>query len=481
MKQTAIRIWRATVERLRAFLAWPTKILLAAFDVVAKPFLGHPILTWLLTIATLVAFAIEGQNIGAFAATNSAQGEHIDYWVALGLWVFASVFGPMVIRLINRQTEGISAERRLRAARLTAAFQLIWVATTFLIWLTNASKFAVGSLGPIHGLLASLLLLPSFSLNLILLQRGLRDKGLEADVILLNKTGTLTTGKRKITFIQVAVKSPLKNKDAVLALAAGLEPEDLDDLAKAVRDRAKRRRLEPVEVKDVMSFMGLGMAGRLDGSRVVLGGPAQLVAHNTRIDVADLVRADQANTQGQTVLYLLIDGQLCGYIGFADQIRKDVKYFVQLLQYRRKRVIVYSGDAHETTKYVADQLGCDGFFGEVLPHEYDNLLQKISSDGSVILESKDVAATALQIERGVRDRRLQWATILVSLITPIIGLVIGLFKLEANLKPGTLLPAIMAAFGLGFALVLIIISRSIWYKTPKTIDEATLDDESEDD
>ena len=279
----------------------------------------------------------------------------------------------------------------------------------------------------------------------------------------------------------MAVKSPLKNKDAVLALAAGLEPEELDDLALAIRARAKRRRLEPAPVKDLMTFMGLGMAGRLDGSRVVLGGPEQLVAHNTRIDVADLVRADQANTQGQTVLYLLLDGQLCGYIGFADQVRKDVKYFVQLLQYRRKRVVVYSGDAHETTKYVADQLGLDGFFGEVLPHEYDNLLQKISSDGSVILESKDIAATALQIERGVRDRRLQRATILVSLITPTIGLVIGLFKLEANLKPGILLPAITAAFGLSFALVLIIVSRSIWNQEPKTIVEATLEDESQDD
>ena len=476
MKLNASQISRAVFAALRKTLAWPIKVVIGSFYVIARPFLGHPILTWVLTIITLACFGLEGQRVGSSSAAVSAG----EYWVALGLWVFASIFGPIMIRIINRQTEGISLARRLRAARLTAAMQLIWVGATALIWLFNSSKLADPTNSPVQGLLASLLLLPSFSLNLILLQRGLRDKGLEADIILVNKTGTLTTGRRKLAFIQVAANSQLKTKDEVLALAAGLEPEDLDDLAKAVRDRAKRRKVTPIEVKDVMSFVGLGMAGRVDGSRVELGGPAQLVAHNTRIDVADLVRADQANTQGQTVLYLLIDGQLCGYLGFADQVRTDVKYFVHLLQYRRKRVIVYSGDAHETTKFVANQLDCDDFYGEVLPHEHDNLLQKLSRDGSIILESKDVEATALQIERAVRDRRFQMATILLSLITPCLGLITGIFKLAASTKPGILVPSIFSAFGLACALVLIIISRSIWHKVPQTISEATLDDESDD-
>jgi cation transport ATPase len=298
---------------------------------------------------------------------------------------------------------------------------------------------------------------------------------------LVNKTGTLTTGKRKLAFIKVAANSRLRNQDSVLALAAGVAIEDSDDLAMAILDRARRRKIEPVEVKDVMSIAGLGRAGRLEGSRVVLGGPDQLVAHNTRIEVVDLVRADQANTEGQTVLYLLIDGDLCGYIGFADQVRKDVKFFVHLLQYRRKRVVVYSGDAHETTKFVANQLDCDGFYGEVLPHEYDNLIDKLSSDGSVILESNDLSATALQVERAVRDRRLQWATILISLVTPGIGLVVGAVKLAGDVRPSILLPAVDAAFGLVFAIALVIISRRVWLRVPKTISEATLDDDDADD
>ncbi len=477
MKQNESEAGRTPFAVVRAFFVIPAKFLRAAFFWLAKPVSGHPTLTWILTGITAAAFAGEGLNLGAEPNERTV----LEFIVSLALWVFASLAGPLFIRFINRRSIGITAERRQWAASFTAATQLVWVGLTGLFWLFNSSKFGVGSPTPVHGLLASLLLLPSFSLNLILLQRGQRDQGFDSDLILVNKTGTLTTGKRKLAFIKVAANSRLRNQDSVLALAAGVAIEDSDDLAMAILDRARRRKIEPVEVKDVMSIAGLGRAGRLEGSRVVLGGPDQLVAHNTRIEVVDLVRADQANTEGQTVLYLLIDGDLCGYIGFADQVRKDVKFFVHLLQYRRKRVVVYSGDAHETTKFVANQLDCDGFYGEVLPHEYDNLIDKLSSDGSVILESNDLSATALQVERAVRDRRLQWATILISLVTPGIGLVVGAVKLAGDVRPSILLPAVDAAFGLVFAIALVIISRRVWLRVPKTISEATLDDDDADD
>ncbi len=477
MKQNAPEAGRPLFAVLRAFFVIPAKLLRAAFFWLAKPVLGHPIFTWILTGATAATFAGEALNL----VSDSSERTVIDYWLALALWVFASVVGPLFIRFINRRSVGITAARRQWAASITAASQLIWVGLTALFWLCNSNKFGFGSPAPVHGLLASLLLLPSFSLNLILLQRGQRDQGFDADVILVNKTGTLTTGNRKLAFIKVAANSRLRNQDAVLALAAGVVSDASDDLAKAILDRAKRRKIDPVEVKDVMSIAGLGRAGRLEGSRVVLGGPDQLVSHNTRIEVVDLVRADQANTEGQTVLYLLIDGDLCGYLGFADQVRNDVKFFVHLLQYRRKRVLVYSGDAHETTKYVANQLDCDGFYGEVLPHEHDNLIEKISSDGSVILESNDLSATALQVERAVRDRRLQWVTVLVSLVTPVVGLILGAVKLMGSVRPSILLPAADVAFGLLFAMALIAISRKIWLLVPKTISQATLESDDDDD
>ena len=456
-------------------MALPAKALGSAFDWLARPIAGQPTLTWMLMALTVAAFAGEAFNAGLY----SSGGAPLDFWLSLGFWVFVCILGSFFSLRAN--SADASLERRQWAARVTASVQLIWMGLTALIWLVNSGKFEVGSLNSAHGLLASLLLLPSFSLNLILLQRGLRDAGFEADVILVNKSGTLTTGRRKLKFVQRSVNSSLKNKDAVLALAAGLETEVSDDLADAIRDKAVRMKITPAELKDVMTIAGVGVSGRLDGSRVVLGGPAQLVSQNVNIDVADLVRADQANTQGQTVLYLLIDGELCGYIGFADQVRRDVKFFIQLLQYRRKRVIVYSGDAHETTKFVATQLECDGFYGEVLPHEHEALLEKIGSDGSVILESQDLAATALQIERAVRDRRLQWLMALVSLGVPAVGLAVAVFKLAANVRPSLLLPAVDNAFGLTFAATLAQLSILIWQRVPAAITNSIIEDEVEDD
>ena len=481
MKLFTSKLFSAIWPALRAAAGAVLRALAAAYDWLAKPIGLHPRLTWLLTGMTLVLWGFEGWFSAAFSPSTASSATIVSFWVGFGFWLLGTGFGPLAIRLIDRNVVGAGEQNRVRALRTTVAVQLGWLLATLLIWLGLVGRDGVGSLNTVHGVLASLSLLPSFALNLILLQRGLRDFGYDIDVILVNKTGTLTTGRRKFAFVQLAVGSQLASADEVLALAAGLEPEKLDDLAKALRRELRKRKLEPIGLKDLIDMPGLALSGRLDGSRYVLGGPEQLVAHNTNIDVNDLVRADSANTQGQTVLYLLKDGALCGYIGFADELRPDVGFFVQLLQYRRKRVVVYSGDAHETTKFFAGELGCTEFYGEVLPHEYDALLAKISADGSTILESDDVAATAEQVERAVRDRRLQNAAILLALIVPGLSLIGGVLRLLAGNKPSVMLPAILASVGLNLALILIEVSRRIWHRVPKAILAATAGEAGDDD
>ena len=469
MKLLVAKVAAAIWVGLRAAAAVSARALAALISWLAKPLGGHPLLTWFLSGATLILWGFEGWAISAFDSTAAASDTIASFWVGFGFWLAGTAIGPIAIRLIDRKVVGSGQQRREWAARTTVLLQMSWLLITMLFWLFLVSRNGIVSNNTVHGILASLALMPSFALSLILKQRGIRDFGFDFDVILLNKTGTLTTGRRKIKFVQLAVGSPLATADEVLALAAGLEPAELDDLAKAIRQRLKRRKLQATPVKDVMGMPGLSMSGRIDGSRVVIGGPDQLVAHNTNIDVGDLVRADAANTQGQTVLYVLIDSVLCGYIGFADELREDVGFFVQLLQYRRKRVVVYSGDAHETTKFFASELGCTEFYGEVLPHEHEALLAKISADGSTILESTDVAATAEQIERAVRDRRFQRAAVLVALVVPGVSLLVGVIRVSAGFTPSIMLPAILASVGLNLALILVEISRRIWHRVPSTI------------
>ena len=81
----------------------------------------------------------------------------------------------------------------------------------------------------------------------------------------------------------------------------------------------------------------------------------------------------------------------------------------------------------------------------------------------------------------MRDRRLQWVTVLVSLVTPVVGLILGAVKLMGSVRPSILLPAADVAFGLLFAMALIAISRKIWLLVPKTISQATLESDDDDD
>jgi haloacid dehalogenase-like hydrolase len=463
--QPLVAIWR--VLSSTAMAIW--RALRATFEWLARPFWGHPRLTWMLTSIAFALWWFEAWLSGVYDPATADPTTLATFWVGFGFWIVGTAVGPTAIRIIDRKVVGGTEQDRERARRITVIVQLIWLLATLVIWLFVGSHNGFTSVAAAHGALASLALLPSFALSFILRQRGLRDYGRDIDVILLNKTGTLTTGQRQYVFANLAVGSELSGVRELLALAAGLDPEKRDDLAKALHKEIRRRRLKAIEFKDHIDMPGLALSGRLDGSRYVLGGPELLVAHNTKVDVVDLMHADAANTQGQTVLYLLKDGALCGYMGFADELRPDVGFFVQLLQYRRKRVVIYSGDAHETTKYYADQLGCEEFYGEVLPHQHDALLQKISADGSTIFESNDVAAAALQGERAVRDRRFQHAAVLVALIVPGLSLIGGVIRLIVGARLGVMVPAIMASAGLNVGLLLIEISHRIWHRIPKTI------------
>jgi len=447
MKLLASRFARTLSLILRTIFFWLSKVLW-----------GQPILTWMIAFTTAGLFILE------FAVPDYGASV-FESWAALAVWVVTVLLATVFARASTRTAARDGLENQPEAARASVSVSLVWLALIALFWWANgaqlASEFA-------RAFLAGLLLLPSFALNLIFLQRGLRDSSFNVDVILLNKTGTLTQGNRSLSFVQVAQNSPLKTQAQILALAAGLESDNADDLFQAIRERVKRRGLTPVDLKDVMSIPGLAMSGRLDGSRVVLGGPDQLVAHNTNIDVVDLVRADQANSEGQTVLYLLLDGVLCGYLGFADEARTDLKFYVQLLQYRRKRVVVYSQDAHETTRFFANELGCTEFYGEVLPHEHELLLSKIGSDGSRIRESNDVYATALELEKAVRDRRLQRIALGFSAAISLVALLAGVSNLGVGLA-SILVPAVCSLIALLASQATVIVEQRIWPRVPETI------------
>lgn len=206
----------------------------------------------------------------------------------------------------------------------------------------------------------------------------------KTDVFLFDKTGTLTTGQRGFVSAHITRKGGLEDIDELLAVAAGLEVGSEHSLARAIVAEAEKRGVEPVEVKDVMTNPGIGVNGRFGEFRVFAGGPALLTNQKIDIDVQDLVVADAANTAGLTVVYVVRDTLLLGFLAIGDVIRETSKQAVASLMAKGKTVAILSGDAHGVANAVARELGITEVYAEVLPHQKSEVVSGLQVKGATV-------------------------------------------------------------------------------------------------
>jgi Cu2+-exporting ATPase len=210
------------------------------------------------------------------------------------------------------------------------------------------------------------------------------EKARSIDVVLFDKTGTLTTGKRNIINVTLAENSEWSSVDDLLALAAAVELKSEHVLAKAIVSQAKVRGLPLPEVSAFQSQSGVGVSARLDSREVLIGGPAILTEHEVEVSVVDLVKVATANDKGNTVVYVIVDGLLAGYIEFGDQIRESAHDAVFELRRRRIRVAMVTGDATGVAQAIAKAVGIEEVFAEVSPAGKNAIVAKLQSDGSVV-------------------------------------------------------------------------------------------------
>ncbi len=149
----------------------------------------------------------------------------------------------------------------------------------------------------------------------------------QADMVALDKTGTLTEGTPRVTDIRPAPASGL-DEDTLLALAAAAEHPSEHPLARSVVQAARERRLDLAEATDFTSTPGAGVSATIAGSTVQVGSPAHL-APAGRLGVAADVRA--LEDQGRTAVLVLRDGAPVGVLGIADRLRPDAKATVAAL------------------------------------------------------------------------------------------------------------------------------------------------------
>jgi Cu2+-exporting ATPase len=204
------------------------------------------------------------------------------------------------------------------------------------------------------------------------------EEARELDVVMFDKTGTLTEGEFGV--VDMATADGWSDDDA-LALAAAVEGDSEHLLARAIRGRAEEKGLDLPSVGSFEAIKGKGIRATHDGRAVYVGGPRLLGQLGAAPPDALQTFGDEAGDKGQTVVYLFDEREPVAAFGLADKIRPESYEAVEKLQAMGLEVAMITGDSEEVAKAVADELGIDAYFAEVLPENKDQKVKQLQGEG----------------------------------------------------------------------------------------------------
>jgi Cu+-exporting ATPase len=223
-------------------------------------------------------------------------------------------------------------------------------------------------------------------------QAGVLIKNAEAlerfekvDTLVVDKTGTLTEGKPRVVAIET---SDGIGEDEILRLAASLERSSEHPLAAAIVEAAKDRELKLSSAEDFEAPTGKGVVGTVEGRRLALGNARLL--EDLSLDAGRFgKKADELRRDGQTVMFVAVDGAVAGLIGVADPIKETTAKAIQELRADGVRIVMLTGDNRTTAEAVARKLGIDEIEAEVLPQEKGEIVRKHRAEGRVVAMAGD--------------------------------------------------------------------------------------------
>jgi Cu+-exporting ATPase len=207
----------------------------------------------------------------------------------------------------------------------------------------------------------------------------------QVDTLVVDKTGTLTVGKP--TLMTVVPLAPW-GETALLRMAATLERGSEHPLASAIVAGATDRGIALVHAESFESLTGKGVRGRVDGKVVALGNRRLL----DELGVApgeSAVRADELRQDGQTVMFVVVEGQLAGLVSVADPIKDTTPDAIAQLHGEGLRIVMLTGDSRTTAEAVAKTLSIDDVMPEVLPDQKAAMVKQLQAQGRVVAMAGD--------------------------------------------------------------------------------------------
>jgi copper-(or silver)-translocating P-type ATPase len=205
------------------------------------------------------------------------------------------------------------------------------------------------------------------------------------DTLVVDKTGTLTQGKPKLMSV-VAV--PAFDEAQVLRLGASLERASEHPLAAAIVRGAEEKALHLAQASNFQSLTGKGVTGDVEGKKVAIGNAKLWDALS--INAGQLAeRAETLRADGQTVMFVAIDGQPAGLVGVADPVKDSTLEAIKALREEGVQVVMLTGDNRTTAEVIARKLAIDRIEAEVLPEEKAAVIKQLQSEGRTVAMAGD--------------------------------------------------------------------------------------------
>lgn len=218
--------------------------------------------------------------------------------------------------------------------------------------------------------------------GLLIRNRTAFEESRKITVLVFDKTGTLTVGKFGVTRFEHIDGSDDDARD-VLRMAAALEQHSEHPIATGIVQKANALELDLPKAGNFEAITGKGVQATVEGRQVKVVSPGYLRDEN--IDLPEKAGSEKA----ETIVFVLIDGALAGFIALADEIRPESEAAVQTFKENNIRVYMATGDNEAVAKNVSERLNLDGYFAEVLPHQKVDVVKKLQADGAFVAMTGD--------------------------------------------------------------------------------------------
>jgi len=207
----------------------------------------------------------------------------------------------------------------------------------------------------------------------------------KVNVLITDKTGTLTEGKPSVEHIETAAS----DENLILKIAYALNQNSEHPLSNAVIRKAKAENIKPEKVEKFENISGKGVVGNINGKKVYIGNESLLATDNISIPGNLKKKASEIQSKAHTVSFVGEDKKVLGFISFTDKIKENAKQAIRQLTSEGVQVIMMTGDNEHTAKAVADELGITSFKANCKPEDKLQEVKRLQQQGKIVAMTGD--------------------------------------------------------------------------------------------